>query len=201
MPRFFLLFSLLVATPLVSAGCRYRRANEPSPGVSYGKEEPPLDDARPLVTRDLGAVAEGQCSMDELVTASGATCKRVPGEQATGSEPTTSANAWDANPCTTWKGGSGAPFVAVDFGRAKTVTGVILVPETTPPIAEGKHVIESSDDGETWSLAYVVEGKMAASRAYSIPFQRPVTARYLRVTTQKSDGDVGWREITPVDCS
>ena len=154
-----------------------------------------------MVTRDLGPVAEGNCDVSALVAAAGAQCKSVPGQQATGSEPTTSANAFDSSACSVWNSGGNAPkFVAVDFGQLRTVTGVLLIPEMSPPVGEAKHVIESSDDGSTWKVAYVIEGQMATARAYSVPFQHPVTARYLRVTTEKSASWVAWREIVPLEC-
>jgi hypothetical protein len=132
----------------------------------------------------------------------GARCKPVVGVQATGSEATTSANAFDRNACTVWNSGGPAPkFVAVDFGQLRTMTGVVAVPESTPPVTAVKAVFESSDDGTNWKIVYIVEGQMASGRAYSIPFQSPVTARYLRVTTEKSGSWVAWRDVVPVDCS
>jgi hypothetical protein len=193
----------LAAFVLVAAfGCRPPRSRtEPPPGTSDFPETPPPDESRTIVTRDLGAVAADACDVSSWIEAFGPKCKRVAGEQATGSEATTSANAFDANACTTWNGGGAAPrFVAVDFGKLATVTGVVLIAEM-PAAGTMKHVIESSDDGATWKIAYVIEGQMAGSRAYAVPFQTAVTARYLRVTTEKSTGDVAWRDIIPVDCS
>jgi hypothetical protein len=185
-----------------ASGCHHHReANEPAPGASWGPETPPPDETRTIVTRDLGAVAADACDVAGWVTSFGPKCKRVAGEQATGSEPTTSANAFDANACTNYEAGGEAPrFVAVDFGKLQTVTGVVLIAEM-PAAGAMKHVIESSDDGATWKVAYVIEGQMAGSRAYAVPFQTAVTARYLRVTTEKSTGAVAWRDIVPVDCS
>ena len=183
-------------------GCRVNAYGEgPPPGTSNPPEMPPPDESKAIVTRDLGAVAADACDVGPLVAGAGATCKRVAGQAATGSDPTTSANAFDANTCTTWNGGGEAPrFVAVDFGDSKAVTGVVLVADM-PAAGAVKHVIESSDDGATWKIDYVIEGQMAGSRAYVVPFQTAVTARYLRVTTEKSAGPVAWRDIVPIECS
>jgi len=185
-----------------AVGCHHHRQSaEPAPGASWQPEQPPVDDARAIVTRDLGPVAADACDVEPLVKAAAPHCTRVAGEAATGSEAATSANAFDANTCTVWNAGGEAPrFVAVDFGSLKTVTGVILVADMSA-VGAMKHVIESSDDGATWKIAYVIEGQMAGSRAYSVPFQNAVTARYLRVTTEKSAGPVAWRDIVPIDCS
>ena len=154
-----------------------------------------------MATRDLGPVAADACDVAALVSEVGPRCRRVIGQAATGSEPATSASAFDGNACTTWSGGGAAPkFVAVDFGKLATVTGVLLIAEV-PAVGAMKHVVESSDDGTSWKVAYVVEGQMAGSRAYSIPFRAAFTARYLRITTETSSGPVAWREIVPVDCS
>ena len=196
----------IVAAALAALACalgchHHRSATEPAPGASWGPETPPPDETRTIVTRDLGAVAADACDVGNWIAAFGPKCKRVAGEQATGSEPTTSANAFDANACTAWNAGGEAPrFVAVDFGKLETVTGVVLIAEM-PAAGAMKHVIESSDDGATWKIAYVIEGQMAGSRAYAVPFQNAVTARYLRVTTEKSTGPVAWRDVVPVDCS
>lgn len=184
-----------------AVGCHRHREAQPPPGASWQPEQPPVDESKAIVTRDLGAVAPDACDVDAWVKQAGAHCTRVPGQAATGSDPTTSANAFDANACTPWNSGGEAPrFVAVDFGSLKTVTGVILIAEM-PAAGPMKHVIESSDDGATWKIAYVIEGQMAGSRAYAVPFQNAVTARYLRVTTEKSTGAVAWRDIVPIDCS
>jgi hypothetical protein len=201
MTRFASLAALSLTFACALACHRHREANEPAPGASWSPETPPPDETRTIVTRDLGAVAADACDEGGWVEGFGAKCKRVAGQQATGSEPTTSANAFDANACTKYDAGGEAPrFVAVDFGALKTVTGVVLIAEMSAAGAM-KHVIESSDDGTTWKIAYVIEGQMAGSRAYAVPFQNAVTARYLRVTTEKSTGPVAWRDIVPVDCS
>ena len=195
---------LVVALGLLGAGCRHRPSQPPPPpGYSYPPPAPPPDEGRTLVTRDLGAVAETECSLEALIPQIGPHCKAVVGTQATGSEATTSANAFDGNACTAWDSGATTPrFVAVDFGALRTLTGVMVVAQTTPPVATAKHTIESSDDGNKWTVAYIIEGQMGTLRAYSIPFQSPVTARYLRVTSEISAGvTFSWREITALDCS
>ncbi len=191
---------LIVAASAVF-GCRHHR--DPQPYWPEQAPPPPGGAVAPqtTATRDLGPVAEGACDVAPLVSLAGATCHRVPGVQATGSEAATSANAFDGSACTAWNSGGYAPkFVAVDLGASQTLTGVILVPESTPPVNGGKHVIESSNDGVTWKVAYVVEGQMATMRAYSVPFASPVSAHYLRVTTEKSESWVAWRDIVPLDC-
>ena len=201
--RFFPLI-VCVSLPLAAAACGHRPSQPPPPtGYSYPPAAPPADDPRTLVTRDLGAIAEDQCSLEALVPQVGARCKPVVGKQATGSDPATSANAFDGNACTAWDSGTVIPrFVAVDFGALRTVTGVLVVGQTAPPVATAKHTIESSDDGSKWTIAYIIEGQMGTMRAYSIPFQSPVTARYLRVTSEIGGGATfSWREITPLDCS
>src|SRR5437763_818708 len=102
MPRLTVAAAILGA--VLAIGChRPRNASEPVPGASYGPESPPPDETRTIVTRDLGAVAADACDVEPLVQGfGGAKCKRVPGEAATGSEAATSANAFDANACTTW---------------------------------------------------------------------------------------------------
>ena len=194
----FLAAAMLSA--LASASCRPHGHGQQPVGYSNAPEVPPPHDDKPMVTRDLGAVASDQCDTSALVGGVGAHCKRVIGKAATGSEPVTSANAFDGDACTVWNGGGPAPrFVAVDFGELKTTTGLLLVTEMTPEGA-AKHVIDASDDGETWRTVYIVEGAMGTARAYSIPFQAPVTARYLRITTEKSTGWIAWRDIDALDC-
>lgn len=192
-------FSLVIAAA-ASLGCRHHR--DPPP---YWPEQQPVNNAPAAPptqpTRDLGAVAAGACDVAPLVTLAGGNCHRVPGVQATGSEAATSANAFDGSTCTVWNSGGSAPkFVAVDLGSLQTLTGVVLVPESTPPVATSKQIIERSDDGINWKVAYVIEGQMATMRAYAVPFASEVSARYLRVTTEKSDSWVAWRDIVPLDC-
>ncbi|MEO7093113.1 MAG: discoidin domain-containing protein [Polyangiales bacterium] len=201
----FLGLTVCAALPvlLLASGCRHRETQAPPPGYSYPPAAPPNDDARTLVTRDLGAVADDQCSLAALLPQVGPRCKAVTGSQATGSEAATSFKAFDGDACSAWDSGATTPrFVAVDFGALRTVTGVLVVAQTTPPVATAKHTIEASDDGTKWTVAYIIEGQMGTQRAYSIPFQSPVTARYLRVTSDVGGGATfSWREITALDCS
>ena len=195
---------VLVCAALPVLGCRHRETQAPPPGYSYGPPAPPpADDGRTLVTRDLGPVADGQCSIAGLVPQVGPRCKPVTGTQSTGSEATQSFKAFDGDACSAWDSGTATPrFVAVDFGSLRTVTGVLVVAQNAPPVATAKHTIESSDDGTKWTIAYIIEGQMGTMRAYSIPFQSPVTARYLRVTSEIGAGTTfSWREITPLDCT
>jgi hypothetical protein len=192
-----------VALPVIAAGCRHRETQAPPPGYSYPPSAPPPEEPRTLVTRDLGPVADEQCTLEPLFAQVGPHCKAVTGSQATGSEATTSFKAFDGDACSAWESGTATPrFVAVDFGSLRTITGVLVVAQTTPPVATAKHTIESSDDGTKWTVAYIIEGQMGTQRAYSIPFQSPVTARYLRVTSEIASGTTfSWKEITALDCT
>src|SRR4051794_4481272 len=118
--------SLVVLSGL---GCRVStRSSGLLVGHTEPVEKPPVDDNRTLVTRDLGAVDGKTCDPAAFIKQGGARCRHVVGVQATGSEPTTSATAFDGDMCTTWNGKKPAPgFVAVDFGAMRVVTDLLLV--------------------------------------------------------------------------
>jgi len=100
------------------------------------------------------------------------------------------SNAFDGNPDTIWhtQYEGGTPdyphSISCDFGGAKTLRGVLIVPRQDMPNGRVKNcVIETSMDGTSWTKAK--ECGLEAEEPTEIKFAAPVKARYLRFTALK----------------
>ena len=162
------------------------------------------DAAAPDATpRELGALPEGECGTQSLVAQMGASCKRVDASSvsATGAVGQTHAKASDNDACTVWSSGGMPPqSITIDLGKPTEVTGMMVIPDGTPPLMEATHRIEMSQDGSTWRPVVDVKGSMISGHGYAVPFASSLTTRLLRVTTVGAPAFVAWREITAVSC-
>jgi len=109
--------------------------------------------------------------------------------------------AIDRDACTMWNANAPAPQeVTLDLGGERVVRGVIVVPAMTPSGAVA-HVASTSTDGAAFTPRARFEGTMQNARAQMIAFVTPVSARYVRVRTERSPSWVAWFEIVPVACA
>jgi hypothetical protein len=153
--------------------------------------------------KELGALPEGECGTQSLITQMGTSCKRIDASSAsaTGIVGQTHAKASDNDACTVWSSGGMPPqSITIDLGAPTAVSGMMVIPDATPPLMEATHRIEMSLDGGSWHPVVDVKGSMVSGHGYAVPFASKVTARLLRVTTVGAPAFVAWREITAVSC-
>jgi chitodextrinase len=98
--------------------------------------------------------------------------------------------AVDGDLATRWAQGSGLPdpsWIQVDLGKD---TGVSSVVTTFEKSGGYKYRLEYSTDGTTWSMFEDHTSATSSSAVYSFA-DKPVTARYLRLTVTGSSGNGG----------
>jgi hypothetical protein len=160
--------------------------------------------AAPLVQgRDIGKVDPTACSTAGFVAQAGASCREVRSKNASGgSQKVQAATANDGDACTIWNSGGVPPqSITVDLERDSAVSGLLLVPDMTPPEGDVSHVVEQSSDGDKWTAVVVVKQHMTDDHVYVVAFPQKVTARFLRVTTSASVSWVAWAEVAPLLCN
>jgi hypothetical protein len=156
-----------------------------------------------VAPRDLGAMAEGDCSVSTFLSGLGAsTCTVVVPKQvvSNGSNATAAAVA-DGDACSVWSSGGLTPqTVEMDFGSTIPISALLVIPEMTPPQGPTQHEVELLDvQGNTRERASV-SGPMIDQHGYGIQLPSPVQARFLRITTKEAPGYVAWREVAPLSC-
>lgn len=159
--------------------------------------EAPLVDAR-----DVGKVDPTNCNTVGFVAAAGAGCKEVRSKNASGgAQHVQAATANDGDACTVWNSGGVPPqAITVDLERDVPVSGLLLVPDMTPPEGDVTHVIEQSRDGDVWLPVVVVQKHMVDDHVYAVSFPQKITTRFLRVATSASVSWVAWAEVAPLLC-
>lgn len=158
----------------------------------------------PLVeARDIGKVEPTACSTVGFIAVAGASCREVRSRNARGgAKQVQAATANDGDACTVWNAGGLPPqAITVDLEKDTALTGVLLVPDMTPPEGEVTHSIEQSSDGDTWTPVAVLKQKMVDDHVYVVAFPKKVTARFLRVSTSASASWVAWAEVAPLLCN
>jgi hypothetical protein len=180
----------------VSAGCGGASA-ESRPA----KAQPvPAGDGPAVEARELGSVANGECSTKGFIAQMGATCGGMPSRNAHAGRGQAQTAA-DGDACTIWNSGGMPPqTMDVDLEHPSLVSGMLLIPDMTPPEGDVLHVIERSDDGDTFLPVAIVKRHMIAGHAYGVTFPQKVTTRYLRVSTMSSPSWVAWAELAPIKC-
>ncbi len=126
-------------------------------------------------------------------------CRRLSGRALGVAD--TSREAFDGDTCTTWNSGEFPPQgVSVDLIDAPGLDGLLVYPEMTPVTADVTHVVEISDDGETYRSLAILTGVMTSGEGYALRLPKRIATRYLRVRTTASPSWVAWREIVPLLC-
>ncbi len=160
--------------------------------------------ATPVVEgRDIGKVDPNACSTAGFVAQAGASCKEVRSKNAQGgSQKVQAATANDGDACTVWNSGGVPPqTITIDLEKDSAVSGILLVPDMTPPEGDVTHTLETSSDGDTWTAIAVVKRKMVDDHVYAVSFPKKVTTRFLRVATTASMSWVAWAEVAPLLCN
>jgi hypothetical protein len=160
------------------------------------------DKAPDVAPRELAPLPDGECGTQTLIAQIGASCKRV---DATAAEASggigANKNATDADACTVWSSGGMPPqYIGLDLGAAKEITGLLVIPDSTPPMMEATHRVEVSGDNQRFHEIVDVKGSMTSGHGYAIAFPQKTRARFVRVTTVGAPSFVAWREITAIDC-
>jgi hypothetical protein len=154
------------------------------------------------IARDLGVLkVRGSCAAAALIEDLAPGCARLDGRTRVAAplDPGAAAAAFDGDVCRTWNSGRAAPaWIGVDLGGGRMIGGVILVPGGEGS-AGAAHVVETSEDGETFEPRVVLTGSMAPARGHAVQFDPPIEARHVRVSTTGA-GRVVWREIIPLGC-
>jgi F5/8 type C domain len=158
----------------------------------------------PIVqARDIGKVEPTNCSTVGLIALAGPGCREVRSKNATGgSQKVQAATANDGDACTIWNAGGVPPqAITIDLEKDVPVSGMLLVPDMTPPEGDVTHSLEASSDGDTWTALAVVKMRMTDDHVYAVTFPKKVTARFLRVSTSASVSWVAWAEVAPLMCN
>ena len=92
-------------------------------------------------------------------------------------------------------------MITVDLEKDSAVSGLLLVPDMTPPEGDVLHVVEQSNDGDVWSAVVSVQRHMVDDHVYAVSFPQKVTTHFLRVTTSASPSWVAWAEVAPILCN
>jgi F5/8 type C domain len=185
--------SALAASWLLLAACG-GGSGGPARGPSTNPEGPSL------TARELGALSPGECSTKSYIAQMGAACAGLPARNARTAVGLAAAAA-DGDVCTVWNSGGVPPqTILVDLEKDASFTGLLLVPEMTPPEGDVVHVLEHSIDGNTWTPLGVLKMHMADDHVYAVTFPAKITSRLLRITTSASPSWVAWGEVEPVRC-
>ena len=158
--------------------------------------------AAPVVPRDLGTLPEGECNVATFLATLGGRCTLVPTSRVSGTgDASQAAAATDHDACTVWSSGGMPPqTVNIDLGAVRDVSGVLLVPDMTPPEGDVTHTLEAVDDLGAIKPVAIVKARMISAHGYAVAFPSPIKARFLRVTTTEATTWVAWREIAPLSC-
>ena len=179
-------------------------SNAPAPQGETAAQRAFDDATAPDVTpRDLGALPPGECGTQAFIAAMGATCKRLDAKAAesSGGAPESHAAASDADACTMWNSGGLAPqFIGIDLGKNTEMSGMLLIPDSTPPEIDAVQRIEVSGDNTPFRPLVDVKAHEITAHGYAVTFPTKVTARFVRVTTESTRAYVSWREIAAVTC-
>ncbi len=153
--------------------------------------------------RDIGKIDPTACSTTGLIAKAGASCREVRSKNAQGgAQRVQAATANDGDACTIWNAGGVPPqAITVDLEKDSAISGVLLVPDMTPPEGDVTHMIETSSDGDTWTPIAIVRGRMVDDHVYAVAFPKKVTTRFLRVATNASVSWVAWAEVAPLLCN
>ena len=165
---------------------------------------PTASSAAPVVeARDIGKVEPTNCSTVGLIALAGAGCREVRSKNATGgAQQVQAATVNDGDACTIWNAGGVPPqAITVDLEKDVGVSGVLLVPDMTPPEGDVVHTLETSSDGDRWTAIAVVKRRMTDDHVYAVTFPTKVTTRFLRVSTTASVSWVAWAEVAPLLCN
>jgi F5/8 type C domain len=176
-------------------------------GIGCGGAPPPATPTSGAVAvveaRDIGKVEPTNCSTAGFIALAGTSCREVRSKNATGgAQHVQAATANDGDACTIWNAGGVPPqAITVDLEKDVPVTGLLLVPDMTPPEGDVTHTLEQSSDGDTWTAIAVVKRRMTDDHVYAVTFPNKVTARFLRVSTTASVSWVAWAEVAPLFCN
>ncbi|HEX2609971.1 MAG TPA: discoidin domain-containing protein [Gemmatimonadales bacterium] len=108
--------------------------------------------------------------------------------------------AFDGNQCTYWNAGVHAPaWIQASFAQPTTLRAFVMVPEATPN-SDVHHVIESSDDGVTFTTRLEIYDYHEDRKVYTYALPAPVTARYWRVSSLSSESWIAWADIGMYSC-
>lgn len=204
MPRS--LFASAIA--VVAVACGGAQTNTPDMGAgSLGA--PPLPttadskDVPDIAPKDLGPLEAGNCDPHQFLAAAGNQCAMLKSKyaEATGGAGKNAAASSDQDACTVWSSGGMPPaYVLIDLGSEQRVSGILLVPEVTPPDIEMSNVIEIADGKSSLHPVAELKGHMIDEHGILAPLPKPMIARYIRVTTLGSPAWVAWREVSAISC-
>ena len=191
--RISLVSTVGILLAAVATGC-----GTPPPATPAGAAPAPV-----VQGRDVGKVDPTACSTTGFVAQAGASCREVRSKNASGgSQKVQAATANDGDACTIWNSGGVPPqTITVDLERDSAVSGLLLVPDMTPPEGDVSHLVEQSMDGDKWTPVVVVQQHMVDDHVYVVAFPKKVTAHFLRVTTSASISWVAWAEVAPLLCN
>ena len=179
-------------------------SNTPAPQGATAAQRAFDDATAPDVApRDLGALPEGECGTHAFIAAMGASCKRVEAKaaEASGGAAQSHAAASDADACTVWSSGGIAPqYIGIDLGKNTEISGLLLIPDSTPPEIDVVQRVEISDDNSPFRPLVDVKGHEISAHGYAVTFPSKVKARFVRVTTEAARTYVAWREVAAVTC-
>jgi hypothetical protein len=105
------------------------------------------------------------------------------------------SNAGDANSCTAWNSGGGAPATwQVDLGAVRSIAALTMVPSMLPSGAV-QHIVEGSIDGIAWTQVLAISQSMSSGALYNFTLAARVNARHVRVRTVGSPSWVSWIDV------
>jgi hypothetical protein len=185
----FILASLLAA-------CGGTTTPATAPGVDT---QAPAESA---VARELGALPPGDCKTKSFLDQLGA-CTALPAAQVSGSGTTANiGSVSDGDACSAWSAGGVPPQnVDIDVGQPSGITALLLIPDLTPPTGDIEHDIRVVSASGALRIHLDVTGSMTSGHGYAVQIAPVVTdGRFVRITTLKAPGWVGWREIVPLSC-
>ena len=155
-----------------------------------------------VTPQDLGALPEGQCDVATFLAQLGGKCALVDAGRVSGSgEAVEAKTASDHDACSVWNSGGMPPqTINIDLGSVRSLSGLLLVPDMTPPDGDATHVVEYIDDQGVIQPLVTASAHMTSAHGYEVAFPKTMSLRYLRVTTTKSNAWVAWREVGPMLC-
>jgi hypothetical protein len=172
-----------------------------APPLPTTANDPSVPDVAP---KDLGPLEPGNCDPHQFLASAGNQCSMLKTKyaEATGGAGKNAAASSDQDACTVWSSGGMPPaYVLIDLGSDQMVSGILLVPEVTPPDVEMSNVIEIADSKGSLHAIAELKGHILDEHGILAPLPKPVVARYLRLTTLGSPAWVAWREVSALHCA